>query len=347
MTQVSRRPWGTHQGKDIYLFSIVNSAMRVTVANYGALLQSFFIEDTSGKPSDIVLGYDSLGEYLSDPFFFGAMIGPIADRIENGKFTLSNQSVVLPLNAGPDTMHSGPCGFHSQVWDWMMLSDGVVFKRSFSERALGFPGKLQVKLTYRIAQQNTLRLEYEAECSKETALSFTNHSYFNLDNAKQDCRNHILTVFADTYAETFRNHDPLVTGRFVNVHNTPFDFRKGEQVENAITQIENREIRSSNGVDHYFPVNGTGFRNAAMLLSIQSGLRLTCRTDAEGILIYTGNGITQIPGKLGKVYGPNWGVCMETGRLPNAVNLDEHRRQVILHPSEVYRSATEFLVEKM
>lgn len=347
MVQVSRRDWGTHKGKDVSLFTVAGEGLIFTVSNYGGVLQSFITRDARDEPLDIVLGYDSLEDYLAGRHYFGAMIGPIADRMAQGRCTLAGQTVQLPKNAGPDSMHSGPDGFHSQVWDWEILPDGVKFYLCFPEGSLLFPGVMQASLVYRVPRLNTLRLEYRAACSMETALSFTNHSYFNLEGVRRDCLDHSLQVISDNYAETTCGPAPLVTGRFPEVAGTPLDFRADARVGDAVGQSWHREIAAAGGIDHYYKVKGSGFRNAAKLSCEHSGLRLVCRTDAGGVLVYTGNGLSKMNGKSGTEYGKHWGVCLETGELPNAVNLPKHRASVLLSPGEEYRRAAEFIVEQM
>lgn len=340
------RPWGACAGREIFLFEIEGAGgMRARVSNYGGILQSLMVRDGRGDALDVVLGYDTLEEYRADATFFGAMIGPIADRLDRGRCTLGGVDVQLPLNAGPDSMHSGPRGFHNQVWDWKLLEDGVALFRSFAGEDIGFPGTLEVRLNYRLCAPDVLRIEYAANCDHETAVSFTNHSYFNLDGGANHCRDHLLTVHAGRYAETERMCEPICTGRALDVMGTPFDLRDGRTVGDVVAQEDFPEIRSGGGVDHYFLVDGEGMRAQAELASPRSGLRLCCVSDAPGLLVYTGNGLDGEPGKGGAIYGKNWAVCLETGRFPNAVNFPALRDQVLLQPGEQYESATEFRFE--
>ena len=315
--------------------------MSAAVTNFGGILQSLTVRDARGEALDVVLGYDTLAEYIADGTFFGAMIGPIADRMDGGRCTLAGKQVELPKNAGPDSMHSGPRGFHRQIWDWEELPDGISLFRRFADGELGFPGSLSARLNYRLTG-GALRLECAARSDRETALSFTNHSYFNLDGARGDCRDHVLALSASRYAQTRRETDPIVTGRSMDVAGTPLDFRTGRAVGDAVAHPEFSEIRAAGGVDHYFLSDGEGFREMATLTSPASGLKLTCSSDAPGLLVYTGNGLDGVSGKAGNIYGRHWGVCLETGRFPNAVNFPERRKDVLLQPGEAYESATEF-----
>ena len=341
LNRISRRPSANYAGRDIWLFQIEGERMSAAVTNFGGILQSLFVRDARGETLDVVLGYDTLAEYIADGTFFGAMIGPIADRMDGGRCVLAGKQVELPKNAGPDSMHSGPRGFHRQIWDWEELPDGISFSRRFSDGELGFPGSLGVRLNYRL-NGDALRLEYAARSDTETALSFTNHSYFNLDGARGDCRSHVLKLSASQYAETRRQTDPIATGRLLDAAGTPLDFRSGRAVGDAAARAEFPEIRAAGGVDHYFACDGEGFRTMATLASPASGLTLTCSSDAPGLLVYTGNGLDGVAGKGGKIYGRHWGVCLETGRFPNAVNFPGRREGVLLQPGEAYESATEF-----
>jgi aldose 1-epimerase len=344
MATVSSQRWGEHQGKEVRLFTIVGDGIRIAVSNYGGILQSFLVEDAKGVPTDIVLGYDTLAQYLQDDYFFGAMIGPIADRMAGGTCRLGGRDVQLPLNAGPDSMHSGPHGFHSQVWDWEQIPDGVAFHGQFMHPDMSFPGELTVRLTYRLSAPDTLRIEYAASSTAEMAFSFTNHSYFNLDGARRDCRDHILWLNSNKYAQTTCTDAPLITGRLVDTEGSPMDFSSPTRIVDSICHGEHQEIASAGGVDHFYMVDGEGFRKIATLSSPESGLCLTCSSDADGILVYTGNGISNRLGKQGIIYQRNWGVCLETGQLPNAVNLPAYRDRVVRQPGTGYHSATEFVV---
>lgn len=334
--KISSRAWGEYEGREISLIEIDNErGIRACVSNYGAILQALWVGEL-----DVVLGYDTLDEYLGGATFFGASVGPLADRVGNACFEIGGSWVGLDKNAGPDCMHSGSAGFHARVWEWQPLSDGVAFHLSYEGFAL--PGRMEVCIVYRLMDENILRIEYNAKSDRETAASFTNHSYFNLDGGRNHCRQHRLTVHADCYAQTCREEEPICTGKTPDVSGTPLDLRQGVLIDAVLKQNDFPEIRTGGGIDHYLLVNGSGMREHARLWSEKSGLELICRSDAPGVLVYSANGLDAEPGKSGKVYGKNWGVCLETERFPNAVNLSRHRDQVLLQPDEPYNSVTEF-----
>ena len=342
---MKQMPWGEADGRPVYLLDIESEGLRARVSSYGGILQSLALKDAEGRPMDVVLGYDTLDEYRRSDTFFGALVGPIADRVAGGRCVLDNQQVKLPLNAGPDCSHSGNLGFHCKVWEFEPVSRGIRLYRTFEEAERGFPGRLSVEVKYLIPSPRTLRIEYSATCTRQTAVSFTNHSYFNLTGGKADCAGHVLTVNADRYAETERDTDPICTGRTLPVADTPLDLRRGVPVGDAAQRTDFREIAVAGGVDHYFPIGGMGMRELASLRCPETGLTLRCRSDAPGLLVYTGNGLSGERGKGGRIYGRHWGVCLETERIPNAVNLPDWRPGVLLEPGETYISATEFAFE--
>lgn len=316
------------------LFEIAEEGgLCVRVSDLGGLLQSVVLPDGW----QAVLGYDTPEEYLRAETFFGACIGPIADRMPGGSCVLGGETVTLPHNAGPDTMHSGPDGFHAQKWNAEILPDGVRLCRSFTRADTGFPGTLDAQICVRV-RGCTLRLEYAAKCDRETAVSFTNHSYFRL--GEDSCREQILRVNASRYAETTCTDAPACTGVARSVEGKPLDFRRSARIGDALDRLDFPEIASAGGIDHYFLIDGAGMREHARLTA--GSRELICSSDAPGVLVYTANGLVAEPGRNGEIYGRNAAVCLETERFPNAVNLPNLRSGVLLQPGEVYESATEF-----
>lgn len=339
--QIARREWEP----GVLLFDMESDDLRVGVSSGGGTVQRLRVKTPSGGWLDAALGFDAPEDYRRSDACLGATIGPVADRMAFGRCTLDGKTVRLPLNAGPDCMHCGDLGFHRAVWDWATLPDGVRLFKTFEADARGFPGTLCAEVRFRLTGDRTLRLEYEAQCDRETAVSFTNHTYFNLSGGARDCLGHRLTLRAARYAETEREVEPICTGRARPVDGTPLDFRGGALIGDVLRRADFREIAAAGGVDHYFLADGSGLREVAELYDPESGLALACRTDAPGLLVYTGNGLSGARGRGGAVYGRHWGVCLETERFPNAVNLPDRRSQVLLEPGEVYRSVTEFSFE--
>lgn len=345
--KVTRRLWGVCEEQAVYLFNMESdNGLCAAISNYGGIVQRLFTTDASGHPIDIVLGYDSLEEYRSSETFFGAMIGPIADRVVGGSCQLAEVEVQLPRNSGTDCVHSGPRGFHSRVWNWKILDKGIELSHEFLPEESSLPGKLKVKLRYLFDKKHTLRLEYDACCDRETAVSFTNHSYFNLSGVKRDCREYQIMVHANHYAETEREINPICTGRVLPVEGTPMDLCRGVRLGDVLEREDFGEIRTGGGLDHYFLVDGQGMREHGRITCRESGLTLICCSDAPGVLVYSANGLSREHGKYGQIYDKNWAVCMETERFPNAVSIRGLKNQVLLRPGEQFKTCTEFCLTK-
>lgn len=335
--------WGKWKDRDVYLFEMQHPCgMRASISNYGGVLQSLWVQNARGEMLDVALGYDRLEDYIRGDCFFGAMIGPIADRLAEGRLQVNGQEVRLAQNAGPDCMHSGAGGFHARLWDWEILADGVALELHLAPEDGLLPGRLDVRVIYRMPRENCLRIETAARCDCETLLSFTNHSYFNLNGGKGDCLGHSLRVHADTYAETRREADPICTGRTLPVDGTPLDLRAGCRLGDVLRRTDFSEIRRAGGLDHYFPISGAGMREHARLRCAESGLEMRCTSNAPGVLIYSANGLNAEAGKGGAIYGKNWALCMETERFPNAANFPQWRDQALLPSGEIDLNATEF-----
>ena len=340
---VRKLPWGTVNEKNVSLYELSRpGGISVKVSDYGGILQSFLLPGE--RERDIVLGYDTAEEYRRSQTFFGASVGPLADRVGGASLCLGGRKISLEQNAGEDCMHSGSAGFHAQFWNSEPLPDGVRFFASFTDAPL--PGALDVSIAYTLPTADTLRISYDAVCTEETALSFTNHSYFSLEapGEGRSCLGERLTLFASRYAETDCSSQPLVTGKALSVEGTPFDFRAGAVLEGRISAKDFPEIAAAGGVDNFFLTDGEGFRRQARLLSADGKTELICRSDAPGILVYTGNGLINEKGKNGERYGKHGGVALETENFPNAVNLPERRESVLMKPGEHFHTVTEFTV---
>lgn len=339
MSTVRKIPWGEVSGKAVSLYEIsCDGGISVRVSDYGGIVQSFVIPKPTER--DIVLGYDTVEEYARSETFFGAFVGPLADRTGGARLTLGGREIRLEANAGQDCMHSGSAGFHCRVWDAEILADGVRFSYSFTDAPL--PGTLTASVAYTVPAPDTLRIAYEAECTEETALSFTNHSYFSLRS--ETCLNDRLTLYASRYAETDCSKDPLVTGITRSVTGTPFDFCAGARLGDAVSAVDFPEVAAAGGVDNYFLTDGAGLRLHARLRSADGKIELLCRSDAPGVLVYTGNGLEAEKGKRGAIYGKHAGVAFETENFPNAVNLPDRRASVVGRAGQRYHGVTEFVV---
>lgn len=345
MTDVRKNPWGEVDGKQVSLYEIsCSGGIFVKVSDYGGILQSFVIPEPSQR--DIVLGYDTVEEYIRNGTFFGAFVGPLADRTGGARLEIGGREILLEANAGRDCMHSGQAGFHNRVWNADLLADGVCFSSTFTDDPL--PGKLDVSVAYSVPAPDILRITYEAVCTEKTALSFTNHSYFNLEGQTENRNvlNESITLFSSQYAETDCSAEPLVTGTVRSTEETPFDFRNGKIIGDVVSCTGFPEIAAAGGVDNYFLTDGFGFRPHAILRSADGITELFCMSDAPGILVYSGNGLCGEKGKNGEVYGKHCGIAFETENFPNAVNIPERRSSVVLQPGERFHTVTEFVIRR-
>lgn len=318
------------------------NGLHAYVSDFGCLIQSLAVRLRNGDERDIVLGYDTPEEYERSETFFGMAIGPLADRVSGGEFMLGPDTVKLERNAGNDSMHSGRDGFHRRIWEVEETADGILLFAALKDAPL--PGTLDVRICYRIINNDTFRIEYDAVCNQDTVLSLTNHSYFNL-NGCGNCLDDLLTVFASSYAQTTCTPEAVATGKTVSVTNTPFDIRRGKTIREVIGCKDFMETESAGGIDHYFIPDGSGFRRQARLDSADGEISLICSSDTPGLLIYSGNGLDNEKGKDGRIYNRNAGIAFETEQFPNAVNIPPVRPQVCIKAGEHYRSVTEFRVE--
>lgn len=334
--QINKRLWAAQNGQHACLFTLDSgTGLRAVVSNYGGILQSLFVCDASGTPTDVVLGYDTLEEYQASDAYLGALIGPVAGRVRGATLQLADKRYPLAANDAGNCLHSGPNGFHAALWDWRQVRNGLELSQCFSQAVCGFPGTLQVRVRYLLPRARTLRLEYEAVCDTDTVLCPTHHSYFDLSGGTDGCKSHRLTLCAAQYAQS-------ETARLLDTAGTPMDLRQPRYIGDVLRCTDFSELAENGGIDHYFSVSGTGLRPHALLESEQNGLSMLCRSDAPGLVVYTANQLSPQTGKHGRRYQKHGGICLETGRFPDAVNHPSIRQQVLLQAGQRYKSCTEF-----
>lgn len=278
-------------GEEVIKYSLINNnGFTVNILNYGGIITEIMAPDKEGNFENIVLGFDNIREYEEKSPYFGGIIGRNAGRISNGKFMLGGQEYILAKNDGENSLHGGIRGFDKVVWDteYIIENDfiGVEMCYLSHDGEEGFPGDLDVKITYLINNDNELEIKYSAVSNKKTIINLTNHSYFNLlGNLKDDILDHKLTINADKVA--YVNEEILPTGEIVNVENTVFDFRKAKKVGKDIDkQVE--QLNNCGGYDHPFVLNING-ELFAKLEDEKSGRILEITTDRPIVVLYTGN----------------------------------------------------------
>lgn len=336
---VKSENWGTHKGKDVYLFTLSNGKdLSATITNYGGILRSLVYKGT-----DVVLGRDGLDAYLNNTGCYGALIGRNSNRIADGEFELNGKKYVIAKNDVYSNCHSGPEGFDHQVWDAETL-DGVepslVLKYVSPDGDQGFPAQLDVKVTYTLTSDNSLKIHYEATGDGDTIVNLTNHAYFNLNgHTSGTVDNHTIKSECDFYTPNVAACYP--TGEILSVAGTTFDLRDGKKLGDCFV-ADDEQIKMFGGFDHNFAIRGTGFRKAMTLIGDKTGITMETYTDQLGVQIYSGNGIKESEiCKDGAGYKIHQGICFETQAFPDAPH-NSHFPSTVLKKGEKYDSVTEY-----
>lgn len=310
--EVKQTQW--HDEAD--LFILRNHHLEIELSDYGARLLRVRSPDKSGILEDVVLGFETLTDYFADSAYMGATIGRFANRIAGGSFQLGGKTYHLKLPAGAKHgLHGGAEGFDRRRWLAEVLSDGICMRLISPDGDMGFPGVLEVSVTYRL-QDDSLRISYEAVSDATTLLNLTNHTYFNLrGDDRDDILSHKIQIFADSFTPI--DEDAIPTGEIKNVTGTAFDLRHSVRIADRIATTD-PQIRAGNGFNHNFVLNGEGLREVAKLYEPISGRTLTVVTSEPGLQFYTGNALNRTRGRQGRFYGPHSGLCLETQHFPDS-----------------------------
>lgn len=327
-------------GKQTDLFVLKNgNGMEVCITNFGGRIVSVMVPDKEGVMRDVVLGFDSIQDYMKYPTDFGATIGRYANRINRGKITVDGVEYQLPCNNYGHCLHGGPQGFQYQVFDARRLSDRELELTYLSKDGEeGFPGKLACKVVFSLTEDNAIDIRYSAETDRTTVINMTNHSYFNLDgDPSRSNAGYLLTIDADAYTPVDSTF--MTTGEIAAVEGTDMDFRTptpvGARIDNGSEQL-----RNGKGYDHNWVLNTKGdvTRPCATLESPVTGIVLEVYTNEPGIQVYAGNFLDgTLTGKKGIVYGHRASVCLETQKYPDTPNKPEWP-SALLKPGEKYES---------
>ncbi|WP_299094188.1 aldose epimerase family protein [uncultured Metabacillus sp.] len=281
---VTENIFGELNAQKVKSFTVRNdNGMEVTWIDYGCIITQIKVPDKKGKIENVVLGFDTLEEYLNTTSFFGSVIGRVAGRIKQSKFDLDGITYHLPKNEGGNHLHGGLNGFHTVIWDshFEEKSDEVTIKFSHisPDGQEGYPGRLVVTVIYSLNNNNELVITYQGISDKKTLLNLTNHSYFNLSgDLKRNILEHELTIKSDCFLEL--NESLLPTGKFINVENTPFDLREGKKVLEGIKSdfLQNKLV--GGGYDHPFLLN-TNFQEEICLVDPASGRKMVVETSSN------------------------------------------------------------------
>ncbi len=327
-------------GKKTDLFTLRNKDnMEVCITNFGGRIVSVMVPDKDGQMRDVVLGFDSIQDYISKPSDFGASIGRYANRINQGKFTLDGVEYQLPRNNYGHCLHGGPQGFQYRVFDAVQSNpQEVELTYVAKDGEEGFPGNITCKVLMKLTDDNAIDIRYEAETDKPTIVNMTNHSYFNLDGDAGSNADHLLTVDADYYTPVDSTF--MTTGEIASVEGTPMDFRTPTPVGARINDYAFVQLKNGNGYDHNWILNTKGDinRKAASLKSPKTGIVLDVYTNEPGVQVYAGNFLDgSLTGKKGITYNQRASVCLETQKYPDTPNKPEWP-SAVLRPGEKYMS---------
>lgn len=318
---LKKRNFGV-EGQEATLYTLENgNGMKAEVTNYGANLVNLFVPDKNGVIEDVVLGFDSVKDYMKNPSFFGATIGPNANRIADAKFSIDGVEYQLDVNDGKNNLHSHiKDGYHKLLWDAEEGENSVTFTIRDTDGYMGFPGNKELSLTYTLDDENGLILHYHAKSDKNTILNPTNHTYFNLDGHKAgNIEDHIMMINASCYTPVVPGAIP--TGELAPVKGTPMDFTAEKVVGKEIR--ENMEqLLLTLGYDHNWVVDGWNgeLRHIATTIGPKSGRKMHTYSTLPGVQFYAGNCIVDQAGKDGASYTKRSGLCLETQYYPNSIN---------------------------
>ncbi len=331
-------------GKEVKLYTLSNkNKMEAAFTNYGGRLVSLFVPDGSGKMVDVVVGFKNVADYIgSTEPYFGATIGRYGNRIAKGKFTLEGKNYTSSINNPPNNLHGGKMGFQYMVWDAQQPNDQTLILTYLSKNMEeGYPGNLNVKVTYTLTDDNGLKMEYEATTDKTTVVNLTNHAFFNLNGeGSGTILNHQLQINADSYTPVDSTLIP--TGEIASVAGTPFDFRQLTPIGNRINQ-NNRQLKNGNGYDHNYVLNGTdagGMKPAAKVIGDKTGITMEVFTREPGLQFYSGNfmqGKNTFKGGTRDDFRTAF--CLETQHFPDSPNQPSFPTTV-LKPGETYQTTS-------
>lgn len=328
---------------EVWIYTLNNShGIEARIMTYGASIVSLKTPDGNGRLQNIVLGFDTIDPYIAGVPYYGATVGRYANRIAQARFRLDGASYSLNANDGPNSLHGGSRGFDKRIWKADAHSSpnslGLTYVSAAGEE--GFPGQLTAHVTYRLGEDDTLTIEYQATTTAPTPVNLANHSYFNLSgNPTQSILGHILTINADRFTPVDGTLIP--TGELRAVAHTPFDFRAPAVIGSRIDS-DDAQLKLGHGYDHNWVLNSTrgkALHFAARLADPISGRVLEVSTTQPGLQFYSGNFMNGKPAGQGSVYDYRTGLCLETQHFPNSPNAPAFPN-TILRPGETYAEKT-------
>lgn len=313
-----------------------NDDVRAVVTNFGCTVMALQTRDSSNEWSDTILGMKTVDDYNKrDGSYMGAIVGRVCNRIKDGHFVLNDIEYNVPINNGPNSLHGGIEGFSYKVFDYTLLEDGVIFHYVSKDMEEGYPGTLTFEVTYTI-KDHTFHISYDAVSDRDTILNFTNHMYFNLNGHKTNVLDHTLKIQSDLVGKVDENG--LCTHEFMDVTNTPFDFREKTLLETALNQ-DHAQLKIAHGLDHSYRLNA--HKEQVVLTCPSNGIEMVVSTSFPQVQIYSANFLNNQDSFDGLPMRPQDGICIETQFEPDCINTD-HKDDVILRKGRVFHNETSY-----
>ncbi len=344
MSTISVDSFGEYQGQTVDQYMLTNTAgICLKVMTYGATITSLSVPSSTGQVDDIVCGFDTLAEYFGDEYkanspYFGCAVGRYAARVKDGKFTVSGEDYSVATNDGPNHLHGGVVGFDKQVWTAKEITVengvGVRFSLLSKDGDEGYPGNLTVTIDYILTDDNALKINYIANTTKDTPLSLTNHSYFNLSGFATDVLDHKVQLASGQYLKP--DHTNVPVGEVVAVDEAT-DFREIKSVRQSFDTLEN-------GFEHFYVFDDTSalLKDVAIIKEPTTGRQLKVKSTEPGTLFYTGFYTSDALQRNEEVkFGQFRGICLETSKFPNGPNIEGSPRSVLI-AGDTYNETTEY-----
>lgn len=345
---IKKKLFGTlDDGRAVYSYTLRNdNGMKVKICEYGGAVMQIKVPDKHGAFDDVVCGYSSLNSYVNGDGYQGALIGRIGNRIANGRFTLDGVTYELNKNDGNNTLHGGNIGFNAKIWSVTPLDEPepkLILKTVSPDGEEGFPGNLEITVTYTLTKNNALSIKYNAVTDKKTIVNLTNHTYFNLAGyAHGTVLDHTLWLDADSYLPTDAGLIP--TGEIRSVSGTPFDFQTAKKIGKDF-DLSNTDMALAGGYDHCLCFKDHGNKEElplrAILNEATTGRQMKVYTDQPCVQFYSGNFLfnEKYPFKNGCPQRKQMALCLETQKMPNSINQPGFTSTVLL-PNEGYTHTT-------
>jgi len=337
---IDKTKWGEADGKEVDLYTLTNrNGLIAKITNYGGIVVELHVPDRSGQMGDVALGYDNLADYIKKNPYFGATVGRIGNRIANAQFELEGKTYKLAANNGTNHLHGGKKGWDKVVWDAEATETpkGPALKLTYVSKdgEEGYPGTVTAVTTYTLTNKNELAIEMTATTDKTTIINMVHHTYFNLHGGTEgDIKDHVLTLFADKYTPGMPPD-----GRVVPVAGTPFDFRKPKAIGKDLEAAGSPGAGAPVGYDSNWVVNGSPdkMRPVGRVEDPVSGRVMTVEANQPGVQFYSGIFMDGTTKGKGRTHTQYTGICLETQKFPNAINVPAWKDQVILKPGQTYR----------